>query len=364
MYRYILQPYKGPASRHRCPQCNTPHSFTFYMDTQTGEPLHPTAGKCERLVKCGYHFTPKQYFERAGNNLRSAGPRLYAPAPTRVLSTPFTDQYRPSAGCTIPPHLLTSSLTSYHNNHFISYLVKLFGIEKAAELANRYYIGTSRHWPGATVFWQIDMQGTIRTGKIMLYSPDTGKRVKQPVNHISWVHTVLKQSQFSLKQCLFGEHLLTENTNAVALVESEKTAIIASAYLPEYTWLATGGLSNLTAEKCAVLKNRQVILYPDLNAAHIWQQKADQLKHIAKFTVSDILENTADTEDLQYGFDLADYLIQHDCMAAADPVANTYRPYFRQDEAEYIWQWVDGGIFRRGFPSSSPHTSQSHQIQD
>jgi hypothetical protein len=265
---------------------------------------------------------------------------------------------------TIPPHLLTSSLTSYHNNHFISYLVKLFGTDKAAELAHRYYIGTSRHWPGATVFWQIDMQGTIRTGKIMLYSPDTGKRVKQPVNHISWVHTVLKQSQFSLKQCLFGEHLLTENTNAVALVESEKTAIIASAYLPEYTWLATGGLSNLTAEKCAVLKNRQVILYPDLNAAHIWQQKADQLKHIAKFTVSDILENTADTEDLQYGFDLADYLIQHDCMAAADPVANTYRPWFRQDEAEYIWQWVDGGIFRRGFPSSSPHTSQSHQIQD
>ena len=42
----------------------------------------------------------------------------------------------------------------------------------------------------------------------MLYDPTTGKRVKEPFNHISWVHKVIKQPEFELKQCLFGEHLL------------------------------------------------------------------------------------------------------------------------------------------------------------
>ena len=35
-----------------------------------------------------------------------------------------------------------------------------------------------------------------------------------------------------LKQCFFGEHLLREKTMPVAIVESEKTAIISSVYLP------------------------------------------------------------------------------------------------------------------------------------
>jgi len=56
----------------------------------------------------------------------------------------------------------------------------------------------------------------------MLYSPTTGKRVKEPFNHITWVHKALKQPDFNLKQCLFGEHLLQDKTKPVAIVESEK----------------------------------------------------------------------------------------------------------------------------------------------
>lgn len=94
-------------------------------------------------------------------------------------------------------------------------------------------VGTSKYWEGATVFWQMDYQNRVRTGKIMLYNPATGKRIKEPYNHVTWVHSILHKEDYNLKQCFFGEHLLPEDkSRPVALVESEKTAIIASYYLP------------------------------------------------------------------------------------------------------------------------------------
>lgn len=67
------------------------------------------------------------------------------------------------------------------------------------------------------------------------------------------VHTDLKAAhllppEWKLTQCLFGEHLLQDKVNAnVALVESEKTAVICFLLLPEYIRLATGGkISSMT----------------------------------------------------------------------------------------------------------------------
>ena len=105
-----------------------------------------------------------------------------------------------------------------------------------------YRVGTSKHWPGSCVFWQTDINGSVRTGKVMLYDADNGKRVKLPFNHVTWVHSLLKLPDFNLRQCFFGEHLLPMNRGKpVAIVESEKTALVAAYYLPEYVWLASGG---------------------------------------------------------------------------------------------------------------------------
>jgi hypothetical protein len=43
-------------------------------------------------------------------------------------------------------------------------------------------------------------------------------------------------------QCLFGLHRITEDyqKKTIAIVESEKTAIVMSILLPHYIWLATG----------------------------------------------------------------------------------------------------------------------------
>ena len=144
----------------------------------------------------------------------------------------------------------------------------------------KYKVGTSKYWDGATVFWQTDNQNKVRTGKIMLYNSETGKRIKEPYNHVTWVHSVLHKGDYNLKQCFFGEHLLSEDkSRPVALVESEKTALVASYYLPQFLWIASGGKNGcFNANSLSVLAGRTVVLFPDLGATDYWQSKIGLMK--------------------------------------------------------------------------------------
>lgn len=345
-HKYILEPYKGMNSRYYCPSCQQrDKTFSLYIDTETGEHIHPSVGRCNRESNCRHHYTPKQYFQDNNISFDTPKPKAYKPRPVtpQLKSVSF-----------IPVEVFKASLKAHETNHFVQFLINLFGVEVVKQLVSRYFIATSKHWNGATVFWQIDTQGKVRTGKIMLYSPTTGKRVKEPFNHINWVHKALKQPKFELKQCLFGEHLLIERDKdgnlipiekrkPVAIVESEKTAIIASVYLSKFIWLAVGSLTNLNAEKCSILKGRTVILFPDLNGFQKWNSKAKELSHLATFTVSDLLERKATEEERKQGFDLADYLLKL-----------PYKDFLEVDE--YIeqalksfdsWLYVnpEGGIF-------------------
>jgi hypothetical protein len=286
------------------------------MDTETNEHLADHVGRCNRQEKCGYHVSPRQYF--AENPGKRSGYK--APLETVIRFN------------TIPADLVQRTLKAYQQNHFAQFLVKLFGETATAELLDRYHIGTSKYWPGATIFWQIDAQHRVRTGKIMLYDETTCKRVKQPYNHIAWVHSLVGGRQladsggsgeftnckpptanFQLSQCFFGEHLLARDPfSTVAITESEKTAVIASYYYPKFTWLAAGSLEGLNVAKCRVLKNRQVILFPDINGYAKWHTKALTLiRQIgsATFRIDKELLRKASAEDRKNGIDIADLFI-------------------------------------------------------
>jgi len=147
----------------------------------------------------------------------------------------------------------------------------------------------------------------------MLYNPETGKRVKQPFNHITWVHSLLKCPNYNLSQCFFGEHLLdVDKRRPIALVESEKTALIASHYLPQYLWLATGGKHGcFKSNNLVPLFGRQVVLFPDLRATDYWQEKLKMMQSLGmEVQLFDYLEKNAPLQDQQAGYDIADYLLQ------------------------------------------------------
>ena len=62
-YRYQLERYRGRSTRHVCPQCGRKNVFTRYVDTENNNIyISDNVGKCNRLDKCGYHYTPHQYF--------------------------------------------------------------------------------------------------------------------------------------------------------------------------------------------------------------------------------------------------------------------------------------------------------------
>ncbi|MFZ4741402.1 MAG: DUF6371 domain-containing protein, partial [Bacteroidales bacterium] len=228
-HRYILEKYKNLSSRHLCPCCGK-KELTYYIDTKTGEAIHPTVGKCNRESNCNYHYTPKQYF--TNNNI------FAETSPPQATRTPQAKP-EPKAISYINFDVFKATLKNYDNNNFIKFLISAFGENITKELIEKYFIGTSKHWNGATIFYQRDIEGEIRAGKIFLYDADAGKRIKKPFDHITWLHSLMKLEDFELKQCLFGTHLLYDKTKPIAVVESEKTSIIASVYLPQFIWVST-----------------------------------------------------------------------------------------------------------------------------
>lgn len=308
-YRYKLESYTGRNSRHTCPGCKKPHQFTRYINSDTGIAVASHVGKCNRINKCGYHYTPKQYFHDNGITY----PDRYLGDLNGQAKT-FLPLLRGDAagrGVKVPDYISKAiflrSLSSYENNNFIKYLHERFDAETVNQLIRDYHIGTSSLWNGGTtVYWQVDIEDNVRTGKLIKYQAESGKREKNKTN---WAHTVLGLHDFNLKQCLFGEHLLNLFPHkTIGIVESEKTAILASVFLPGLLWLASGGANGLSKDKIKVLIGRKVILFPDASeTGHIYES----WKEIANkygFACSDFIEKNATNEQKAQGIDIADML--------------------------------------------------------
>lgn len=327
-----LQKYKGSTSRHTCPACNTKNSFVRYVD-DSGEYISPEVGKCNRESKCGYHYKPKEFFRDNPKTKKSKNKSAIAVAHTSVISKSINSVFENDKAAflqgkkpfdVIPTKYLTETLGNYNSNAFVQFLLNLFpdDIEAVWQTVHKYFIGT---FHGKTLFWQIDQRRRVRTGKIMLYNEKTGKRMAETfINRngeeieikANWMHAKLKKQgklseDFNLRQCFFGEHLLQiETGKPIAIVEAEKTAIIASICLPESTWLACGGKQNLNVESLKRLGQRKIILYPDGDGFAEWQERERkaQMQNL-DVRISALIEIRAADHQKTEGYDLADYLI-------------------------------------------------------
>ncbi|SHI71256.1 DUF6371 domain-containing protein [Flavobacterium terrae] len=268
-----------------CPNCGK-RRFVRYINKITSDYLEETYGRCDRETSCGYHNSPKQNECITIFNIETIN-----------LIPDFID-----------PLLVKQSLKKYCNNNFAKFLYKHFAKDEVENCIAKYNIGTSKHWEGATVFWQINQTQKVHTGKIILFDENTGKRVKIPFPHINWVHKKINKDKFNLKQCLFGLHLVKTRVanllqTSIAIVESEKTAIIMSLFIPEYLWMATGSKQNLKLQLLEPIKKENIVVYPDKGEFADWNKKVIELqKQGFKIKCSSIVENS----EFETGIDLAD----------------------------------------------------------
>lgn len=162
--------------------------------------------------------------------------------------------------------------------------------ERVEKTLKNYLVGHSKD--GHTIFWQMDENGQLRTGKMMLYKPD-GHRDRESKGNFSWIHTRLEKAgkydpeQYEMKTTFFGMHLIDYYPDAtINIVESEKTALLCSIYYgyPESNlWLACGGLSMLSYDRLLPLfvRGRRISLLPDHDSIEKWTKIAHDISWYA-----------------------------------------------------------------------------------
>lgn len=222
------------------------------------------------------------------------------------IDTDMTDfNYTPPPPRPVPPPLpmltlpmdMVKSRESYEANNLVAWMLQIrwdsIQRRRLPEVLSDYHIGTTRK--GWTIWWQIDEQQRVRTGKMMEYKDD-GHRVKDEGYHSDWIHSALfrdkrhpeyDEDKQEMHQCLFGLHLLDRYKRKgidqqVCLVESEKTAILmATAYgnNAKQVWMACGGLENLTNDRLRPLleQERKIVIYPDRDGIDKWKAKAQAI---------------------------------------------------------------------------------------
>ena len=235
---------------------------------------------------------------------------------TKTVPEPVEGVFRPLDSSLVQKSLSVKST-------FCTSLVStgLLSEKQMHSAADRYHLGISKD--GGVVFWLIDDSRIIRNGKIMFYEPNCHRSKER---HPSWVTAELIKSgrltpNVDNPKCLFGLHLLNPQASrslslskGIAVVESEKSAVILSELFPDYLWLASGGKTMLNAELFKPLGDRRIILFPDTDETgetyRLWSEIASEATKLYKsrIHVSNLLELKATAAQKSAKIDMVDFL--------------------------------------------------------
>ena len=205
--------------------------------------------------------------------------------------------------------------------------------EQMCRAARRYRLGATKN--GGVIFWQMDAEGVIYDGKVMYYREDCHR---DKLHHPTWVSTLLTRrhhwpdaDRLTTRHCFFGTHLLERRRTTdqrgrfygsgerkVAVVESEKSAVILSELFPHYLWLATSGMGNVQPDSFRPLRGHRVVLFPDTDpdgtAYRRWYEAAQTViqqpfwEGSPPITVSPLLELHATPEQRAAKIDIVDFI--------------------------------------------------------
>lgn len=247
--------------KERCPQCGKMRFVPFVLTADGKTKAGPEYGRCDREQHCGYFRYP--------------GREVAAPDVERKPE-------REKAWKWWPAELADFDAPTMKNTLWRAFAPKL-GQENLLQVMAEYRCGTGAN--GECIFWQFDGE-KVRTGKAVKYDK-TGHRVKEGLP-VWWWHTSpssgFDKERHEIRQCLFGAHLIKGDTEAVVVVEAEKTAVLMAAFarkfniFPGVVFVACGG-SQMLKGACGLSpltsKGLKVSLWPDDGQYWNWMRTAE-----------------------------------------------------------------------------------------
>lgn len=289
----------------RCPSCHRKgYKPYLYPD---GTLVHEECGRCDHESSCGYHVSPKEWFREHpdnsdGRHAHDVKPSV-PPVPPPMVSIPW--KHVIAASC-LNPGAGHNPLLRYWWT-FFSHVPEerrqtaLLYTGRMTQALRKYHVGTLQaEGTGYTIWWIIDENGIVRSGKAMRYKAD-GHRDKTHPRAFIWMHRLagLREEQPEHAQyvsCLFGLHRLKEGVTEVHIVESEKTAVMMSVFRPDLCWMATMGLGNLNRFALSPLieKGILIVCHPDKDGYDKWDERVRQIRHDepnVRIHVSDYVNN-------------------------------------------------------------------------
>ena len=241
--KYVFTLEQSPSKKGACPMCKQNNCFRYYKN------LPCEYGVCDHVNKCNYHNKPseqnevtkKELYNMVNNTIEKQ-----APEPTKKIIVPSAEQLK---------------VLENHSSLFHDFCINNLGITK--EHLQKWNVGTDR-W-GNTAFVLQDITGKHMHIKyvIFLLSKD-GKDCNRSDDKKPFFLKAKENEQY--KKCLYGEPLIKDET-IICVVESEKTALIASWFYPQFSWVATGGANGAKVEAFSVLKGKQVYYVGDNDKA-------------------------------------------------------------------------------------------------
>ncbi len=208
---------------------------------------------------------------------------------------------------------LIDSIRDYKSNTFVRFLAHLFEREQDMfELAlERYFIGTASG--GRAIFWQVDREGRIYTGRTIGFNERTGRIV----GTTGWIHTELKRAgklpvEFEAQRCVFGDHRFAAEPNAPAsFAEHEPDAVLASMLQIDHAnYISCGSAAALNVDTLERYKAPEhTRLYPNSASFAAWMRLAEIAREKGlRVEVSAMVEELRQLSDAGREFTLSDAL--------------------------------------------------------
>lgn len=306
-YRFRLNSSIGKGT---CPKCGHRGRFSFYYDYERLAIIDSRCGRCDRIetIECQYHYTPSEYFKDHPGYFTNE--KHDSNEINEINDKSITDSLNDLEY--LDKNYLRDSFFQFKpSNPFLIFLKKNLGFDDIEILRSVISKMNVLFLDDEDIaFMYEDLQGRWTRGKIMKYD-ETGHRLKNVKGSINSFHNIMRTDRALMPELhLYGLHLLNrdENNNkSVAIVESEKSAVLANHYFPEMIWMATSGLSNLNYKRLKPLSGRPIILFPDSGCFNLWRDKIEKenIKRFMDISINDTFEGA----EFNKGYDIADYIV-------------------------------------------------------